>query len=148
MQNKLCNNLQSSIKWQKSTFESNYNLYSKCFDSLEIFIYLTPHLKFLLYDLTNWKNLKFLLYDLTNWKNLAMFSSGPFTLIFSPAKEFKVSKFSSQQRFPSSRNATICSRKKKHKTAICDTKLPQNLHGTQYVYAFPPRRRGKPVPKK
>lgn len=135
MQNKLCNNLQSSIKWQKSTFESNYNLYSKCFDSLEIFIYLTPHLKFLLYDLTN-------------WKNLAMFSSGPFTLIFSPAKEFKVSKFSSQQRFPSSRNATICSRKKKHKTAICDTKLPQNLHGTQYVYAFPPRRRGKPVPKK
>ena len=135
MQNKLCNNLQSSIKWQKSTFESNYNLYSKCFDSLEIFIYLTPHLKFLLYDLTN-------------WKNLAMFSSGPFTLIFSPAKEFKVSKFSSQQRFPSSWNATICSRKKKHKTAICDTKLPQNLHGTQYVYAFPPRRRGKPVPKK
>lgn len=135
MQNKLCNNLQSSIKWQKSTFESNYNLYSKCFDSLEIFIYLTPHLKFLLYDLTN-------------WKNLAMFSSGPFTLIFSPAKEFKVSKFSSQQRFPSSRNATICSRKKKYKTAICDTKLPQNLHGTQYVYAFPPRRRGKPVPKK
>lgn len=78
---------------KKSTFESNYNLYSKCFDSLEIFIYLTPHLKFLLYDLTN-------------WKNLAMFSLGPFTLIFSPAKEFKVSKFSSQHRFPSSRNAT------------------------------------------